>query len=129
MDAFTIGTIVKAIIQSGGGAGLTIAFLAVAGLLWVWKDLRAERRARSEFYAKKDADTASQIAQERSAHMSFMRDLVQRTEEREKGFLAFMTASTKELERIGQRLEQSSRDGDERHKEVMAEFRTWRARA
>ena len=121
-DPYTIGTITREVFKAGGvSSGL--ALLAIGGIIYFWREVRAERRQRAEMYAKKDAEAAAQIAQERSAHMGFMRDLVARAEEREKGFLAFVNASTRELERISQRQEQASRDGDERHKAVMQEFK------
>jgi hypothetical protein len=98
MDAYTLGTVVRAILQAGGGPYLLVAIIALGGIGWLWKDLRAERRERAKFYAEKDAEAARQIAHERQTHTSYLQQLINNFEDREK-------ASTAELRKIAEALD------------------------
>lgn len=112
MDAYTLGTIIRAILQAGGGPYLLIAVFAIGGVGWLWRDLRAERRDRAKFYADKDAEAARQIAHERATHTSYLQALITNFEEREK-------ASTLELRKIGDALDVVVATAKSNHEEVL----------
>lgn len=132
MDAYTIGTLIRAIFQNTGPkVGILLSVLGGLGFVMfkVWaararaaEVAEADRQTRATLHIKRQADDDARMAGERATQTDFLQEQVKANQEREVQFVRVLTESAATMAGIREALQQGMAQSADRHAKTMAKL-------